>query len=460
MKNMNTVIKTNPLEFEPINKLIVKMSVPLMLSMLIQAFYNVVDSIFVSHYSQIALTAVSLAFPFQSMMIAVAIGTAVGMLSLLSRKLGEKDIKTAHKVAEAGIFLESVSYILFFVLGIVILKPFFKLFTSEQALLKQTIIYTRICALGSFGFFLSVIFERIMQATGDAFHPMLSQAVGALTNIILDPIFIFVFDLGVTGAAIATVLGQFVSLFTAYAFLRQNKHLDIKFKIIKPEKALVKEIYKVGFPSIIMQALGSLFVSILNSLLITFSTVAVSVFGIYFKLQSFIFMPVFGINNGITSIIAYNYGAKNKERMIKTLTHSLFITLFIMGIGVTVFMLFPSFLLSMFAATDEMLSIGIPALRTISLCFLPAAVSIVLISSFQATGFGIASMFVSLIRQIIVLLPMAFILSPHFGLMGIWSSFLIAEAFGLMSSISFFIYNYNKRIKPLEMKNQQVQSQM
>ena len=442
--------QANPLGYAPINKLIVKMSVPLMLSMLIQALYNVVDSIFVSHYSEVALTAVSLAYPVQALMISVAVGTAVGMLSLLSRRLGEKRFEEAKTVAHTGLFLALISYLVFAVLGIVGVQFFFKLFTDDEQLIAQSVIYIRICMIGSFGFFLGVMFERVMQATGDAFHSMLSQGAGAICNIILDPIFIFVLDMGVAGAAIATVLGQIMGLLVAVYYTKKNKELEIHIRLIKPNWKVSKEIYQVGLPGIVMQALGSVFVSVLNGLLIVFTPVAVSVFGIYFKLQSFVFMPVFGINNGITSIMAYNYGARNKKRMMTTLSHALIISLFIMALGTTLFICAPNFLLGMFNASEEMMVLGIPALRIIAISFLPAAVSIVLISSFQATGFGLAAMFISLIRQIIVLLPCAYILSKPFGLTGIWSSFIIAEIVGLTTALIFYAYNYKKRIKPLD----------
>ncbi len=446
---MNNNEKVNPLGTEPINRLIVKMSVPLMLSMLIQALYNIVDSIFVSHYSEIALTAVSLAFPVQSLMIAVAVGTGVGMLSLLSRRLGEKRHEEAEQVAHTGIFLAVLSYLTFAILGIFATRGFFKMFTPDEALIREATTYTRIVVIGGFGFFVSIMFERVLQASGDAFRSMIAQTCGAVANIILDPIFIFVLDMGVAGAAIATILGQYVGLFVGLFFVKKRSAIEIHIHNVKANWKIAGEIYQVGLPGIIMQALGSIFVSVLNGLLISFTPVAVSVFGIYFKLQSFIFMPAFGINNGITSIIAYNYGAKNKKRMMTTLQHALIITVFIMLLGMLIFMLFPEFLLSLFAASDEMIALGIPALRTISMCFIPAAVSIVLISSFQATGFGIAAMFVSLIRQIFVLLPCAYILSKPFGLNGIWISFLIAELVGLVASTSFFSYNYKKRIKNL-----------
>ncbi len=446
---MTTNEKINPLGTEPINKLILKMSVPLMLSMLIQALYNVVDSVFVSHYSEVALTAVSLAFPVQSLMIAVAVGTGVGMLSLLSRRLGEKQHDEAVKVAHTGLFLAICSYLVFAVLGLTVTKYFFHLFTTDTELIKLATDYTQIVVVGSFAFFLGIMFERVLQASGDAFHSMLSQGAGAITNIILDPIFIFTLDMGVAGAAIATVLGQIVGLCVSFFFTKRNNMIEIHVRKIKPNLKITKEIYQVGLPGIIMQALGSVFVSVLNGLLIAFTPVAVSVFGVYFKLQSFIFMPAFGINNGITSIIAYNYGAKNKKRMMVTLSHAMILTLIIMTLGVILFMTAPEFLLSLFAASEEMIKMGIPALRILSTCFIPAAISIVLVSTFQATGFGIAAMFVSLIRQIFVLLPCAYILSIPFGLTGIWSSFFIAELFGLTSSLIFFTYNYKKRIKDL-----------
>ena len=441
--------KTNIMQSERIPVLLFKMSFPMMLSMLIQALYNVVDSIFVAMVSESALTAVSLAFPLQNLLIAAAVGTGVGINSLLSRRLGEGRHEEANHVASTSIFLAITIWVLFVIIGLFLAKPFLSLFTKDEKLLRLSTSYSRICLILSFGCLLSITIEKLVQATGNSVQPMAMQLLGAITNIILDPVFIFVFKLGVNGAAIATVIGQIASMLLAFFFLRKNDYIQIKIKDIKPNKIIIKDIFQVGLPSIIMNSIGTIMVSLINKILIIFSSTAVSVFGVYFKLQSFVFMPVFGLNNGVIPILGFNYGAKNKKRMISTMKLGLVVALLIMFLGTLIFQFFPKELLSLFSATQEMYQIGIPALKSISLCFIPAAISIILISSFQATGFGFASMMVSIIRQLIVLCPCAFILSKLIGINGVWYSFAIAEIFGLTCSIIFFIHVYNKKIKNL-----------
>ena len=441
--------KTNIMQSEKIPVLLFKMSFPMMLSMLIQALYNVVDSIFVAMVSENALTAVSLAFPLQNLLIAAAVGTGVGINSLLSRRLGEGKHEEANHVASTSLFLATSIWALFVIIGLFLAKPFLSLFTKDSALLSLSTSYSKICLIFSFGCLFSITIEKLIQATGNSVQPMTMQLTGAITNIILDPIFIFVFKLGVNGAAIATVIGQIASMLLAIFFLRKNEYIQIKIKNIKPNARIIKDIFQVGLPSIIMNSIGTVMVSLINKILIIFSATAVSVFGVYFKLQSFVFMPVFGLNNGVIPILGFNYGAKNKKRMISTMKLGLVVALFIMIIGTLIFQLFPRQLLSLFSATDEMYQIGVPALKTISLCFIPAAISIILISSFQATGFGFASMMVSIIRQLIVLCPCALLLSSLIGINGVWYSFAIAEVFGLTFSIVFFIHVYNKKIKNL-----------
>ena len=442
----------NIMQRERIPSLVMKMSLPMMLSMLIQALYNVVDSVFVARVSEAALTAVSLAFPLQNLMIAVAIGTAVGVNSLIARRLGEGKYEDANKAADTGIFLSFMSYIAFALIGIFLTKPFFMLFTSDAELLKLSDGYASICLILSFGIFIDITCERIIQATGDTIKTMFTQGAGAITNIILDPIFIFGFGMGVYGAAVATVIGQMVSMVLAIYFVRKNKFVHIRFRQIKPSMQITKEIYQVGLPTIIMNSVGTIMVSLLNGILISFSALAVSVFGVYFKLQSFVFMPVFGLNNGLIPILGFNYGARNKTRMIHTMKFGLLIAMSVMILGTLLFQLAPAFLLSLFNASDAMLAIGIPALRIISLCFIPASISIILIASFQATGFGVASMMVSIIRQLLVLCPVAYILGNVIGVNGVWYAFLIAELFGLCFSFLFFIHVYRKKIKMLDNK--------
>ena len=441
--------KTNIMQSETIPRLLFKMSFPMMLSMLIQALYNVVDSIFVAMVSETALTSVSLAFPLQNLLISAAVGTGVGINSLLSRRLGEGKHEEANHVASTSLFLAFAMWVLFVLIGVFLTKPFLALFTKDIELLKLSTSYSRICLIVSFGCIFSITIEKLIQATGNSVQPMTMQLTGAITNIILDPVFIFVFGLGVNGAAIATVIGQIASMLLAIIFFKKNEYISIKFKDIKPNARIIKDIFQVGLPSIIMNSIGTVMVSLINKILILFSATAVSVFGVYFKLQSFVFMPVFGLNNGVIPILGFNYGARNKKRMLDTMKLGLVVALLIMITGTICFQLFAKELLSLFSATEEMYRIGIPALRTISLCFIPASISIILIASFQATGFGLASMMVSIIRQLVVLCPCALLLSRLIGINGVWYSFAIAEIFGLLFSVIFFIHVYNKKIKNL-----------
>lgn len=442
--------KTNIMQSETIPRLLFKMSFPMMLSMLIQALYNVVDSIFVAMVSETALTAVSLAFPLQNLLIAAAVGTGVGVNSLLSRRLGEGRTEEANAVASSALFLALALSVIFIAIGLFLAKPFLALFTDSSELLELSASYSRICLIISFGCMFSITIEKLIQATGNSVQPMTMQLTGAIMNIVLDPVFIFFFGLGVNGAAIATVLGQIGSMVLAFIFLKKNSYITIRLKDIRPKAKIIGEIYQVGLPTIIMNSIGTVMVSVINAILIGFSATAVSVFGVYFKLQSFVFMPVFGLNNGIIPILGFNYGARNRKRMTATMKLGLLVALTIMILGTLLFQLFPSELLSLFSASEEMYAIGIPALRIISLCFIPAAISIILISSFQATGFGLASMMVSIIRQLLVLCPAAFILSRLFGINGVWASFALAECFGLTFSVIFFIHVYKTRIRNLE----------
>lgn len=443
--------KQNIMGYEPIGRLVIKLSLPLMLSMLIQALYNIVDSIFVSRVSETALTAVSLAFPLQNLIIAFGVGTAVGVNSLLARKLGEKDIESAEKCADNGIFLALATWAVFAMAGLFLAKPMLSMFTDDKELLSLSTIYAQICMVFSFGVFVDITCERIMQATGDSFHPMVVQMSGAITNIILDPVFIFTFRMGVAGAAIATVIGQIVSMMLAIYFVRKNKFikLSISPRKFRPDGKIIAECYKVGVPTIIMNSVSTIMVSGLNSILISFSTTAVSVLGVYFKLQSFAFMPVFGLQAGTIPIIAFNYGAKNKKRMTKTIKVGCAIALAILATGLAIFQLIPDVLLGFFAASDEMLEIGIPALRIVSLCFIPAAISIALTASFQATGVGWAAMVVSIVRQLAFLLPIAYLLSLRGVLNDVWLAFFLADIVGLTLSVIFYIYVYKTKIKPI-----------
>ncbi|MDY3971533.1 MAG: MATE family efflux transporter [Clostridia bacterium] len=445
----------NKMGVMPINKLIITMSLPMVVSMLVQALYNVVDSVFVSRLSEDALTAVSMAFPMQNLMISVAVGIGVGINAMLSRSLGEKNFDAANKTAENGIFLELIGYILFLLIGIFITKPFFLAQSASDEITAMGIEYTGICLIMSFGIFMQIASERILQSTGRTVYTMITQTTGAVINIILDPILIFGLfgmpKMGVAGAAAATVTGQIcAAIFATVLNIKCNPDVHISFKGFRPETKYVRTILAVGVPSIIMSSVGSVMTFGMNKILITFSSTAVAVFGIYFKLNSFIFMPVFGLNNGTVPIISYNYGAKNKKRLTKTIKLAIVYAVTMMLAGLALFQLIPDVLLRLFDASDHMLEIGVPALKVISLSFSFAGICIVISSCFQALGHGFLSMFVSIVRQLIVLLPSAFILAKLGGIHAVWWSFNIAEIFSLSLSLIFYRYIYNKTIRPLE----------
>lgn len=446
--------KENKMGTMPVNKLLVTMSLPMVISMIVQALYNIVDSIFVSRLSEDALTAVSMAFPMQNLMISVAVGTGVGINAMLSRALGEKKFEAANKTAENGIFIEVLGYVLFLLIGIFVTKPFFLAQAGAGDIANMGIAYTRICLLMSFGIFMQIGFERILQSTGRTIFTMITQSTGAIINIILDPILIFGLfgmpKMGVAGAAIATVTGQICAAILAITFnLTKNPDVHISFKGFKPQIIFVKNILSVGIPSIIMSSVGSAMTFGMNKILITFSSTAVAVFGVYFKLNSFVFMPVFGLNNGMVPIVSYNYGAQNKKRLTKTIKLAIMYAVCIMFIGIMLFQFMPDVLLRLFDASDHMLEIGIPALRVISLSFAFAGICIVISSSLQALGHGFLSMMISITRQLIILLPSAYILAKIGGIHAVWWSFNIAEIASLTLSLLFFKHMYNKIIKHL-----------
>ena len=449
MANENAT-KENIMGKEGITPLLFRISLPLMISMLVQALYNIVDSMFVARLSETALTAVSLAFPLQNLLIAFGVGTGVGMASFLSRKLGERDEESATKVAGNGISIASITWAVFAVLGLTVVKPFLNLFSDDAELLGLSTGYSEIVMVFSLFMFLSMMNERILQGTGDSFSSMLSQMTGAITNIILDPIFIFTLGFGVNGAAIATVIGQGVGCAVSFVCVIRNKFIHIEPRHLKIEKRMVKAIYAVGAPTIITNSIGTVMTGAINAILIAFSTTAVSIFSVYFKLQSFVFMPIFGLSSGMVPIIAYNYGARKRKRVTETIWKGTFIASVIMILGTLAFNFFPRELLSLFSATEEMYRIGIPALKMISLCFVPAAISIGLGSSFQATGYGVGTMIVSICRQLMVLIPVAYILSIFLGINGVWLSFIIAEIIGLVVSIAIYLKVYSSRIRPIE----------
>ena len=404
----------------PIPKLIVTMSLPIVISMLVQALYNIIDSIFVAQINENALTAVSLVFPVQNLMIAIAVGTGVGINALLSRNLGEKNFEDANLAARNGLFLALINSVFMALIGILASKTFFTMQTQEQQIIQYGTQYMTIITVLSIGIFMGITLERLLQATGRTFYTMLTQGLGAIINIILDPIMIFGLlgfpRMGVAGAALATVTGQFIALFLSLYFnIRKNPDININMKGFRPSKRVIGSIYQVGVPAIIMQAIGSVMVFGMNKILLMFSSTATAVFGVYFKLQSFIFMPIFGLNNGIIPIIAYNYGARNKKRILSSVNLGITISVSIMFLGVLLFQLFPAQLLGFFDASEHMLEIGVPALRIISLCFIPAGYSILVGSVFQSLGNGTYSLFISVARQLLVILPVAFFLAKEIG---------------------------------------------
>lgn len=427
-----------------------------MLSMMIQALYNVVDSIFIARVGEDALTAVSLAFPIQMLMISVGVGTAIGVNSLLSRRLGAQQHKEASSVAVHGLFLSVVIWIFFAIFGAILTPFFFQLFTDSPEIIKMGQDYLIICTTLSLGIFGQLVCERIMQGTGNTIHPMITQGVGAIINIILDPIFIFGYfglpAMGTAGAAIATVIGQWVAMGLALFFMiRKTTELNFKFKRFRPKFRTIKEIYEVGLPSIIMQSIGSVMTIGMNTILIAFSATAVAVFGIYFKLQSFIFLPVFGLTAAMISIVGFNYGARNKERIARTIRHAVLIATGMMLLGILIFQTIPALLLRLFDASPSMLDIGIRALRIISIHFPLAGIAIILSSSFQAIGKGFYSLIISIVRQLGVLLPAAYLLARIWGLDAVWFAFLASEVASLLLAIIFFIKIYRREIATLEL---------
>ncbi len=445
----------NKMGYIPVNKLLIGMSLPMMASMLVQALYNIVDSIFISRVSENALTAVSMAFPLQMLIISIAGGTGVGINAILSKSLGEKEYDKVNKTAENGIFIFVISYIVFMIVGILAVKPFYLGQTSDPEIIMHGVNYLSIVMICSFGMFAQFLFERLLTSTGRTFLTMITQGVGALINIILDPIFIFglfgVPRLEASGAAVTTVIGQCVAGTLALIFnITKNPDIKMNMKKFKPDGKLIGTIYKIGIPAIIMQSIGSVMTYTMNRVLITFSSTAVAVFGVYFKLQSFIFMPVFGLNNGLIPIVAYNFGANKKDRMMKAWKLSGIYALAIMLVGMAAFEFIPGFLFGFFNASDTMLSIGVPALRIIGIHFPIAAVCIVTGSMFQALGKSTYSMVVSVMRQLVVLIPAAYLLSLLGDVTYVWWSFPIAEIMSAAVTAFFFKRLHDKIINKMD----------
>ena len=455
---MEEQVRENKMGIMPVNRLLLNMAVPMMISMLVQALYNVVDSYFVAKISEDALNAVSLAFPMQNLMISVGVGTGVGINSLLSRSLGQKNQKKADRVAMNGLLLAAVSCLVFTVLGLTCSRLFYTVQTDIVQIVDYGADYLVIVCGLSVGMFAGVTLDRLLQATGRTFLTMITQAVGAVTNIILDPIMIFgLFGfprMEVAGAALATVIGQILgALLSLYFNLKKNPDIHFSLRGLLPSAPIIRGIYSVGVPSIAMQSIGSVMVFGMNQILISFTATATAVLGVYFKLQSFFFMPVFGLNNGMVPIVAYNYGARKPDRITRTIRLSVIYAVCIMLIGLLLFQLIPQVFLSMFMAEGEtsgdMLTIGVPALRTISLSFLFAGVCVVASSVFQALGHGVLSLIVSVVRQLVVLLPAAFLLSRAGGLDLVWWSFPIAELFSVALCALFLRRVYLREIKPM-----------
>lgn len=459
------MVKENKLGTAPMFKLILSMSLPAMFSMLIQALYNIVDSVFVSNYSNSVMTggesllAVNIAFPLQMILVAVAVGAGVGVNSLIARRLGAKMQSEADSAATHGFVMSIIHWVLFVVIGIVVAQPFVSLYTNDTTVSECSVAYIRIALICSLGMNVACMLEKVLQSTGNMIMPMLSQLIGAVINIALDPVFIYVFDLGVAGAAIATVISQHISALLCVFFLFGKKQLvKIRLKNFKLNGTTLKNIYVVALPAMVMQAIGSFMVMGINYIISLANAnavekdAAINVFGVYFKLQSFVFMPVFGINQGSTPIVGFNYGAGNRKRMYGAIKWAAIFAVIIMTCGFIVFQIAPEALLGMFSPNKEMIEIGTVALRIISLCFIPAALGIVLTGVFQAVGKGIRSLIMSLLRQLGVIVPVAFFLSK-ISLKDMWFAFPIAEAVSLLVASLFFINLVKgdfKRLKPIE----------
>ena len=434
----------------PVGKLLFSMSLPIMISMLVQALYNVVDSMFVARVSENALTALSMAFPIQNLLVAFGVGTGVGVSSLISRRLGERDQEAADNAATHGIILSAITYVVFAVFGAIVARPFTALYTQDAEVLSMGTTYITIVTVASFGFFFAAVIEKMLQATGNMVMPMIIQLVGAVANIIFDPILIFNFNMGVAGAAYATVGGQILSMIVGLCILFFGNHaIALEFKGFRFHGKTMKDIYVVGLPSIVMNAIGTLMTMAMNGILAGFSAVAVNVFGVYFKLQSFVFMPVFGLTQGLMPIMGYNYGARNKKRVTGAVKIGCVIALIIEIAGLIVFEICPGTLISIFNATPELHEIGDSALRIIAIHFPMAAIGITLSTLFQATGHGMYSLVQSVMRQLVVLVPAAWLLSK-ISLGAVWFCFPISEFISLIVTVVFFVILYNKEIKDLD----------
>lgn len=456
-------LRENKMGIMPVGKLLFSMALPLVISMLVQAFYNVVDSFYVSRISESAVTALGLAFPIQNLIIGFSTGAGVGMNALLSKSLGENNQKRANLAAGNGIFLCICFTLVFMLFGFVGARPYYAMQSTVEETVEGGAAYISICSIFCLGIFVEILGERLLQASGRTIYTLFTQGLGALLNIILDPVFIFGFEplgieaMGIKGAAVATVSGQWVAAIMAIIFnFTSNPDVQLKLKYMLPRKEIVKKILSIGIPSIVMMAIGSVMNFGMNQIFLGFTDygeTAAGVFGVYFKLQSFVLMPLFGINNACISILAYNYGFKKPQRITKTLKLSLATAMTIMLVGLTVFQLLPDMLLGIFKPSDTFLSLGRSALRIVSIHFPIAAVGIALSASFQALGIGIYSTIVSLCRQLLALLPVAYLLSLTGDVHAVWWSFPIAEVVSVTVTLIFFSRIYKKKIKPMYEKN-------
>lgn len=453
--------KVNKMAVKPMGPLLMSMAIPPMASMLIQSLYNIVDSMFVAQVSENALTAVSLAFPIQSLMIALSVGIGVGVNSYIARKLGEHDQKEANSTILHGALIALVAYIITVGIGLLGIPAFFHMFTDDPVIFADACSYTYIVVIFSFTSYFHILIEKVFQSTGKMIFPMAIQAIGAIVNIILDPIMIFGLlglpAMGVKGAAIATIIGQFIAMaLSVYILLKRDHDVKVDVANFKFRAYTIKQILTVGIPNAMMNALGSFLVMGLNSILVNFSNTAVSVYGVYYKLQTFVFMPASGLTQGAMPIMGFNFGAGNRERLLSSLKVSILVTFVIMACGMGLFMIFPEQLLRMFNASDEMMSMGVTALRIISISYLPASLGFILPTLFQSMGKGMESLVVFLLRQFVITLPLSYVLSNVMGLDGIWLSFIIAESTAAIVAVMLFFRIYKKTTifqKKLEQPN-------
>lgn len=441
----------NKMGIRPVFSLLMSMALPPIISMWIQSMYNIVDSMFVARYSEDALTAVSLAFPIQNLILAVAVGTGVGMNSYISRKLGEGDKKEANFAATHGVVLALMSGLVFVIIGLTLIKPFFRLYTQDSSVFSMGVTYTSIVTIFSFGSLVHIAIEKILQATGKMIFPMLMQAFGALVNIVLDPLLIFGYGpfprMGVAGAAVATIIGQISAmLFSVIVLLVGKNDVKITFRGFRLRWSVVGKIYAVGFPSILMNSLGSVLVTGLNAILVQFSNLAVTVYGVVFKLQTFIYMPCSGLIQGAMPIMGYNYGAGKRKRLLDALRYSLLVSCVIMAAGTLLFWAAPEMLLSLFDASSGMIEMGSVALRLISISYIPAALCFVFSTLFQAMGQGGYSLVIFLLRQLIIPLPAAYLMSIVWGVSGVWLAFPLAEVMTALLCLLF--YRHVRRTQP------------